>query len=143
MHTDWLDVHQRVIYGDTDAMGIVYYGNYFRFLERARSELMRHLGVPYRGIEERGFLIPVAEVGLKYLRPARYDDEIVIKIRVERLTGASIRFEYRLERPDAAGEGEPELLGTGFSRHAVIEAASGRVVRIPEDLVEVLGGRKE
>lgn len=135
--TDWVEVHHRVIYGDTDAMGVVYYGNYMRFLELARGALMRRLGKPYGEVEERGLVIPVAEVGVKYIRPARYDDEIVIKIRVERLTGASIRFAYELHRKQ-----DDLLLATGFTRHAVIDGKTNRVVRIPDDLVEVLGGRK-
>ncbi len=134
---DWIEVDHRVIYGDTDAMGVVYYGNYMRFLELARGALMRRLGKPYGEVEERGLVIPVAEVGVKYIRPARYDDEIVIKIRVERLTGASIRFAYQIHRKE-----DDLLLATGFTRHAVIDGQTNRVVRIPDDLVEVLGGHK-
>ncbi|MBL4847457.1 MAG: acyl-CoA thioesterase [Planctomycetes bacterium] len=133
-----MEVDHRVIYGDTDAMGVVYYGNYMRFLELARGALMRRLGKPYGEVEKMGLVIPVAEVGVKYIRPARYDDEIVIKIRVERLTGASIRFAYQLHRKES-----DELLATGFTRHAVLDGKTGRVVRIPDELVQVLGGRKE
>lgn len=136
MSEEWAVVKYRVIYGDTDAMGVVYYGNYMRFLECARGELMRRLGKPYREVEERGLAIPVAEVGLKYVAPARYEDELDIKIRVEKLTGASVRFAYEIERAS-----DHTLLAKGFTRHAVIDVEKGCVVRIPADLAEVLSAQ--
>jgi acyl-CoA thioester hydrolase len=132
----WVTLEHRVIYGDTDAMGVVYYGNYMRFLERARGELLRRLGIPYGEVEAQGLAVPVAEVGLRYLAPAHYDDLIQIRIRVEKLSGASVRFAYEVARED-------KVLATGFTRHAVIDVAKGCVVRIPADLAQALRGVAE
>ncbi|MGE0712787.1 MAG: acyl-CoA thioesterase [Planctomycetota bacterium] len=133
MADEWTISRVRVIYGDTDAMGVVYYGNYMRYLEQARGELMRGLGKPYGEVEARGLAIPVAEVGVRYLAPARYDDELLVKIKVAKLTGATVRFEYEVVRAS-----DETLLATGFTRHAVIDVAKGCVVRIPADLAAVL-----
>src|SRR5438309_7914556 len=73
---------QRVLYGDTDQMGVVYYGNYLRFFEAARGDWIRNLGLTYAQIEERGIFLPVLEVGVRYLKPARYDDVLEIPLVV-------------------------------------------------------------
>jgi len=67
-------VRYRVIYGDTDAGGVVYNANYLRFFEIGRSEMMRAWAMPYREIEKQGFILPVTETYLRYKAPARYDD---------------------------------------------------------------------
>jgi acyl-CoA thioester hydrolase len=121
----------RVIYGDTDAMGIVYYGNYMRFLEAGRVEHLRARGKAYREVEAMGYQIPVAEVQLKYFRPARYDDLVEVRVSAE-LTGASIRFNYRLLRQE-----DGELLAKGFTRHACVDCEKGRAVRLPPEIVAI------
>jgi acyl-CoA thioester hydrolase len=124
---------RRVIYGDTDAMGIVYYGNYLRYLEEGRVEYLRAKGKAYAEIEAAGFAIPVVEVRVRYLAPARYDDEVQIATTVDELGRASITFGYRLTR-----KADGELLVKGFTRHACVEIARGRAVRLPPDVVDLL-----
>src|SRR5678815_4837158 len=69
----------RVIYGDTDQMGVVYYGNYLRFFEIARNEFLRQAGARYHAFEqEHRLMLPVVEARVRYRRPARYDDELAI-----------------------------------------------------------------
>ena len=72
----------RVRYAETDAMNFVYYGNYATYFEVARVELMRHLGLSYRAIEEMGIWMPVVDFHIHYFKPAQYDDEVVIKVKV-------------------------------------------------------------
>ena len=86
----------RVIYGDTDAASIVYYANYFRFMEMGRNELMRNLTVPYRELEQDGIIIPVIEAHIRYKAPARYDDLLTITSCLAELTRWSCRFHYRI-----------------------------------------------
>ena len=124
-------VTHRVIYGDTDAMGIVYYGNYMRFLEIGRTEYLRAGGRSYKEVEDAGYAIPVAEVGLRYMAPARYDDLLEIATHLEKLSGASIRFGYRITC-------EGELLAKGFTRHACVDRSKGRAVRLPPEVIEIL-----
>ena len=86
----------RVIYGDTDRMGIVYHGTYLRYMEHARVEFMRRLGMVYAKMERRGFGLPVVDLGVSYLAPARYDDVVSAYVGVQRLGMARLDFAYEL-----------------------------------------------
>jgi len=115
----------RVIYGDTDQMGVVYYANYLRWFEKGRSELLRQIGLPYGSIEQQGFHFPVTEVSCRYAQPARYDDLVMIRTELDTLGRATLSFCYRIYR-----ESDDALLVTGSTKHACIDH-SGRVARIP------------
>ncbi len=69
----------RVLYGDTDQMGVVYYANYLRFFEGARNEWIRSLGIAYTEIEARGIMLPVYEASVQYLRPAKFEDPLRVQ----------------------------------------------------------------
>ena len=116
-----------VRYAETDRMGVVYHGSYIPWLEVGRTQLLKELGLPYRQLEESGFRLPVLEVSLKYLRPARYDDLVTIVTRLNERPLLRIRLEYEVRR----GE---ELLATGYSVHAFIDL-QGRPVRPPAAVV--------
>jgi len=123
----------RVIYGDVDQMGVVYYGNYFRLFEAGRTELIRERGMSYREIEESRVAMPVTEAYCHYHRPARYDDLLVIETRVGQVRRASLRFDYRIFRRD-----EPEaLLVEGHTVHACTDP-DGRIVRLPKHVLAIL-----
>jgi acyl-CoA thioester hydrolase len=120
----------RVIYGDTDQMGVVYYANYLRWFERGRSEFLRQIGLPYSTIEPQGFHFPVTEVSCRYANSARYDDVIRIETDLAELGRASLSFVYRISR-----ESNNDLLATGRTKHACIDQA-GKVTRIPAILLD-------
>jgi acyl-CoA thioester hydrolase len=124
----------RVIYGDTDQMGMVYYANYLRYFEIARNEYLRRAGSTYRAFEEtHGLMLPVVEAQISYHRPARYDDELVIAAAVHARGAASVCFEYEIRRaPDG------EKLVSGRTVHACI-TREGRVVRLPAALRAAVG----
>jgi len=91
----------RVYYEDTDAGGVVYYANYLKFFERARTEWLRHLGIGQTLLAEtEGRLFVVKNVEIQYRRPARLDDELTIHTEVRRMGRASIHFEQRAVRGD-------------------------------------------
>lgn len=119
----------RVRYGETDQMGVVYHGKYFDYMELGRTEYMRALGVPYRSMEEAGTLFVVVEMQAKLIAPARYDDEVVVRTWVSRLRPSSLVFSY-----DLALDGAPagELLATGSTRLACLDARTRRVRGIPD-----------
>jgi acyl-CoA thioester hydrolase len=94
----------RVIYGDTDKMGVVYYANYLRWFEKGRSELLRQFGLPYAEVEQEGLQFPVVEVTCRYQKPARYDDTIIIETQLADISRASLSFSYRIYR-----DGENDL----------------------------------
>ena len=122
----------RVIYGDTDKMGIVYYANYLRWFERGRCEFLRQLGVPYGDIEARGIHFPVVEASCRYVKPAHYDDVVLIETRLDSLSRRTLIFSYRILR-----EGEDVALATGSTKHACVDGA-GKVLTTPTDLVRIL-----
>ena len=122
----------RVIYGDTDQMGVVYYANYLRFFEASRNEFIRSKGMRYRDFEqEYGLLLPVVEAAVQYRQPARYDDLLTVEIALQEARRASARFGYRI----LCGEA---LLATGHTVHACVDR-DGRVQRMPKELLARLG----
>src|SRR5919108_775864 len=123
----------RVIYGDTDRMGVVYYGNYLRWFESGRSEFLRQIGMPYASVEERGIHFPVTEILCRYLKPARYDDLISIETQLASIARATLTFSYRILKAE-----DESLLALGSTKHACVDGR-GRVVRIPADLGKLLG----
>ena len=125
----------RVIYGDTDTMGVVYHANYLRWFEIGRTELFRHLGLPYREIEARGLMLPVSEVLCKYHTPARYDDVLVIEARLNSQFRAGMQFDYTITNQDGT-----VTHTTGYTRHAFVNGL-GKVVRPPAFIRELISAR--
>ena len=127
----------RVIYGDTDNMGVAYHANYFRWFEIGRSEMFRFLGLPYKEIEEKGIFLPVSEVHCNFVSPARYDDILIIETSVDSKVRAGIKFDYRILSEDGQ-----QLLARGYSKHACLNA-EGKVVRPPGFLKDVMAQQVE
>lgn len=125
-------IRLRVIFGDTDAMGVVYHGNYLRYFEAGRTEYLRGCGARYRDLEAEGFLLPVTEANVRFVRPARYDDLVRVETSVAELGRASLRFGYRLVRDE-----DGELLATGHTDHACV-GRDFRPRRFPEGLRAIL-----
>ena len=87
--------HQiRVLYGHTDQMGYVYYGNYSVYFEVGRVEGLKELGVSYKELEDNGIMLPVLEYTIKYFKPAYYDDLLTINTVIEDISGSRIFFTY-------------------------------------------------
>jgi len=122
----------RVIYGDTDNMGVAYHANYLRWFEMGRTEMFRSLGLPYKAIEARGVFLPVSEVHCRFKAPAQYDDIIIIEASLDTGVKGGVKFDYRI----FAEDGEKEL-AKGYTKHACLNR-DGRVIRPPDFLVEVI-----
>ena len=119
----------RVYWEDTDGGGIVYYGNYLRFLERARTEWLRSLGFSQLKLaEEPGVLFAVVSLNIEYRRPAKLDDELVTTCEPAMEGSASLRFAQRIFR------GANELLVEASVRVACIDARTLRPKRLPDFL---------
>lgn len=88
------ELNIRVRYGETDRMGYVYYGNYAEYFEVARVEAMRELGLSYKELEDNGILLPVYTYNITFLKPAHYDDMLLIKTKITKIPQARIEFEY-------------------------------------------------
>ena len=123
----------RVYYEDTDAQGVVYYANYFRFMERARTEWLRALGVNQRALmqdERRIFVVTGTQAD--FVAPARFNDQIVVTASLARLARATFEIEQNIYRDSLDGE----LLLRGTVRAAYLDADSLRPVRVPASLFE-------
>ena len=122
----------RVIYGDTDNMGMAYHANYFRWFEIGRAEMFRHLGLTYREIEAKGIFLPLSECHCKFIAPVRYDDLITIETTLDPVMRAGIKFDYQIFRPNTE-----RSLARGYTKHACVDT-QGRVVRPPALLTDLI-----
>ncbi|WP_452223011.1 acyl-CoA thioesterase [Lacinutrix chionoecetis] len=94
MKTDKIDI--RVRYAETDQMGVVHHGNYALYLEIARIEWLRKLGISYKKMEASGLGLPVVSLSVKYKKPIQYDDVITVKTSLKKSPSASVEFEYEI-----------------------------------------------
>jgi acyl-CoA thioester hydrolase len=123
----------RIYYEDTDAGGVVYYANYLRFYERARTEWLRLAGVEQDEIRQKdGILFVVRSAEVEYLRPALFNDELAVSVSLCEIRRASLKFRQEIHRMGRQGE----LLSTALFRVASISVAGLRPAAIPDHLME-------
>ncbi len=121
----------RVRYSETDQMGVVYYANYFVWMEVGRVDYCRERGFEYADMEASdGILLIVAESRCRYRAPARFNDQILVRTSVTESRSRTIRFAYEIRRA-SDGTGDGRLLATGETLHTVCDR-DGRAVRLPE-----------
>ena len=126
------DINIRVRYAETDQMGYVYYGNYATYYEVARVEMLRKLGFRYKDLEQEGIMMPVLELKTKYIRPAKYDDLLTVRISVKELPTARITFFYEVLNESG------ELLNIGETTLVFVDMKTGKTVRFPEKIAAVM-----
>ncbi len=124
----------RVYYEDTDAQGVVYYANYFRFMERARTEWLRSLGVDQQKLlyQDRRMFV-VVSTSADFVVPAEFNDELIVTASLRRLTRASFDIEQNIYRGSIDGT----LLLRGGVRAALLDADTKKPQRVPTDFFEV------
>lgn len=122
----------RVRYGETDQMGYMYYGNYAEFYEVGRVEMLRSLGLTYVWMEASGIMMPVLEMKCKYLKPALYDEEISIKVIMEKMPGVKIHFKYELYNTNG------ELINIGETLLAFVNMKTNRPCLPPQEFIDKL-----
>jgi len=131
----------RVYYEDTDAGGIVYYANYLKFAERARTELLRAAGLDHVGLtRDFGVQIVVRNCAVEYIAPARLDDILEIRSRISNMSGASFTIRQEVHRPMSAEKGSV-VLAIADVRLACIDGEF-RPARLPEPLKRALSHTK-
>jgi acyl-CoA thioester hydrolase len=121
----------RVRYAETDKMGVAYNSHYLTWFEVGRTELLRDMGLTYETMERNGLLLPVIEAGIKYRKPARYDDVLLVWTSVGKKPGARIFLEYEIVRDD-------EIIASGFTEHA-FTGTSLKPVKPPREILLTLG----
>lgn len=129
MNKPGIELPVRVYYEDTDAGGVVYYANYLRFLERARTEWLRRLGFSQSQLMGQNIAFAARSVSAEYLKPARLDDELIVVSTIESLGRAQVVFAQRVER----GE---ELLLDAKIRVACFDPLRGKATAMPKDIYE-------
>ena len=122
----------RVRYGETDKMGIVYYGNYATYLEQGRTEWLRDMGFSYKWMEDNGVHLPVVELNIKYKAPARYDDILTITTRLKKIPTYRIDFIYEIHNQ------EGQLLITGETSLVFVNSITNKLQKAPDYLVNKL-----
>ncbi|WP_072876828.1 acyl-CoA thioesterase [Salegentibacter echinorum] len=122
----------KVRYSETDQMGVVHHGNYAQYLEIARLEWLAALGVSYKTMEEEGVMLPVYELNTKFLKPAFFEDELVIKVRLKETPSVKITFEYFIYNQ------KEELLTTAFTTLVFMDSKTRKPIRCPKYILEAL-----
>lgn len=120
-------VKLRVHFYDTDEMGVVHHANYIRWFETGRVEFLRSIGITLGEMMSDGILFPITEVQAKYFHSAKFDDELEIETTAAALTKAKMEFLYKIRRV-----ADGEILVEGFSRNVFTNAATGKIMRLPE-----------
>jgi acyl-CoA thioester hydrolase len=120
------DITLRVRYAETDPMGVLHHSKYFEYFEMGRTELLRKMGFRYRDLEQRGVLFAVVKLECRFRAPARYDDELTLTTRIERMTRARIDHAYTLSR-------DGRILCEAASTLACIDR-QGKPIAIPDEL---------
>lgn len=126
----------RVRYSETDQMGIVYYANYFVWMEVGRTNLIRNFGITYKELEEKGFLLPVVYTSARFISPAYYDDEIVVQSALLEMTKTKLSIGYRIFR--ITSQDKRELVCVGLSDLVFLDKETRRIVRAPEFFVNAV-----
>lgn len=130
LHID--ETQLRVRYGETDQMGYCYYGNYAQYFEVGRVEAMRALGMSYKSLENKGFMLPVASFSVNYKSPALYDDLLTIVTKITAVEGVRLHFDYEILNENN------KLLATADTTLVFVDKKTMRPVQPPTDFVQLL-----
>jgi len=122
----------RILYADTDMMGVVYYGNYGRLFEMGRTEMIRELGLPYIELEKKGIVMPVFSVESKYRNVLKYDELITIETTVNEVPLVRMEFFHKIYNEDGKLAHEAKVV------LVFMDMKTGRPVRAPEVLTNLL-----
>ncbi len=122
----------RVLYADTDMMGVVYYGNYGRLYEMGRTEMIREMGMPYIELEHAGIVMPVFSVESKYRKVLKYDELITIETTVKEMPAVRMEFFHKIYNEDGGLAHEAKVV------LVFLDMNTNRPVRAPESLVKLM-----
>jgi acyl-CoA thioester hydrolase len=122
----------KVRYAETDQMGVVHHGNYAQYFEIARLDWLSALGISYKSMEENGVMLPVYELNTKFLKPAVFDDELKIEVRLKELPSVKITFEYLVfnQRED--------LITKAYTTLVFMDSKTKKPIRCPQYILDKL-----
>ncbi|MES2207388.1 MAG: YbgC/FadM family acyl-CoA thioesterase [Pseudomonadota bacterium] len=121
----------RVYYEDTDAVGVVYYANYLKWMERARTEWLHHLGLSLASLNQQACMLVVHHIDISYRSPARLEEQISLRCRLTEVGAGRVRMYQSVER-------EEQVLVEGYVTLALVDSETFKVKRFPKELRERL-----
>ena len=127
-------IHQtqlRVQYYETDQMGVVHHSNYIRYFEIGRTEMMRHIGLSYKEVENSGIVMPIVGIEVHYFYPAHYDEIICVKSFIKEIPKVRMTVYYEIYNE------QKKLLANGNTTLAFLNKKTGRPQRAPETMVNL------
>ena len=119
----------KVRYCETDQMGLVHHGSYINYFEEARISWISNLGFSYSEMEKSGIILPVSKLNISYLRPAYFDDELVVNVELAELPTSRLIFDYTIKNKD-------EVVVTGTTVLAFLNKETKKPVRCPDYMLE-------
>lgn len=122
----------RVRYAEVDRMGYLHHGNYAAYFEQGRTDLIRSLGMSYREIEERGIVMPVRDMNVRYFLPARYDEELIITTSVATRPKVRLEFDYKVHNLSG------DLLCEANTTLVFTDSSTRKPVRMPDFFVPLI-----
>lgn len=124
----------RVRYAEVDRGQVAYHGNYFMWLDMARTEFLREHGISYKKLEEEGYYFVVAETSCRYLAPVGFDDEIEIQTTLKEVTRRTVEFEYEIKNiNDPSGK-----IVTKANTKLVVVDKSWKIANLPENVLNAI-----
>lgn len=120
----------RVRYAETDQMKYVYHGNYAEYLEMGRTEWLRNLGISYKQMEDSGIILPVTNLNITYLKPAKYDSLLTLKTMLKKFTGVKIIFAYEIY------DDNHNLLTTATSTLVFVNKEKNKPIKAPDYILK-------
>lgn len=122
----------RVRYADTDKMGYCYYGNYPTYFEVGRTEFLRDLGLSYKKLEDEGYLLPIANMEIKYLKPAIYDDLLTARTIYKKFHSIKVEFDYELYNQDN------QLITTAYTKLVFVDYKTRKPTKAPQYYLDAI-----
>lgn len=120
---------RKAFYHETDQMGVIHHSNYFRWLEEARVYFLDKIGLSYKKMEEIGIISPVVSIGAQYKKPVKFDDVVIINVKVVKYTGIKLELEYEIRNKESN-----ELMVLAESKHCFIKDNS--VISLRKEYVD-------
>jgi acyl-CoA thioester hydrolase len=122
----------RILYADTDKMGVVYYANYLKIYEYGRNEMMRNLNIPFSLVESTGIVCPAVDVRIRYLKPAIFDEEITVITKIKSLPTVRFSFVQEIRGEDGSLKNMAEV------DLCFVDENTMKPVRCPDNLLKIL-----
>lgn len=122
----------RVRYAETDQMGVVHHANYYVYFEAAREDLIKEIGIRYSEMEDMGIMMPLVETQCRYIKGAKYDEELVVETSVDALTPVKIVINYNVKDKNSG-----EFIAKGKTTQAFVDKNSFKIINMKKENPEI------